>query len=128
MKATQHLTSGWFKPLRAITRTMRKGQNWSVSPHGHLRLRLIGNCDPVYCPITWVARAELGQYYDGREFRVAADRLHLDAVLAENIADAADRASAVPHLLPRHVRLRSILLRAAGLRGNAAQKGGAHAP
>jgi hypothetical protein len=98
-----------FRRMRALTRAMRKGTAWCLVNGEKVRC---GDQCPYQCPLTFVGGVP-GRSADAA--RQVADRLGFTESEANDIMWAADRTHRrEPWQL--HRRLRSILLRAAGLK------------
>jgi len=108
-------TTGWFRPLRAFTRSMRKGQ-WTCRKNAPWWIRThFGR--RTHCPLTFVAAVETGKEFSASfQWRTAGDAIGLPVELQIRIAAAAD-ISGDP-LNETTARMRRILERAAGLKGN----------
>jgi hypothetical protein len=107
-KALRQMTcAGWFRPMRALTRTMRKGK-WELRK-AELRTRDPRFAERLLCPLTFAAMAETGQRHSNRDYLLASNAIGIPNRLAFEIVTAADNNDFACE------RMRRILVRAAGL-------------
>ena len=98
-----------FKILRSLLRSMRKGK-WILFGDFYIRS---DNFKPYYCPLTFVCKIETGFEVNLRDYQIAANKLNINNILADNIVKAADKEYKC--LTDKQRKLRRILLKGTNL-------------
>jgi hypothetical protein len=107
------MTTNTFRQIRALCRTMRK-TTWKKAPNIYQRLECIRTLDD-HCPLTFTALVATGKDLELQQFRNAGALLGITSRLSTRIADAADNHLILYDHKSFVLKLRRILLKAAGL-------------